>query len=261
LNPHEQGTGGGPGDGERDRMDIVIVGGPHSGVGKTLAAEIAVRTLASRSVGAIKLTVADGERELGHDHGASALVVADAAGICGRGMSCGVCETVSRRTPSRLITSDGAVRKPNTDTWRLHNAGAVAVAWVIALREGAPAALDAAIAHVRSRGAQMVVIEGTTSLEWLAARASVMVATDPGRRWKEVALRHVGSCDIVLHNSLPIPSGDIPAPAEFVAAKPLVCDLARPLDPGTATYVCRLQALCGIRSSPASAGGAARAGR
>lgn len=242
-------------------MDIVIVGGPHSGVGKTLAAEIAVRTLAHRAVGAIKLTVADGERDLGHDHGASALIVADAAGICGRGMSCGVCETVSTRTPSRLITSDGAIRKPNTDTWRLHNAGAIAVAWVIALREGAPAAVNAAIAHLRARGAQMVVIEGTTSLEWLAPLASVMVATDPGRRWKEVALLHVGSCDIVLRNRMPTASGDIQAPPQFLAAKPLDCDLARPQHPGTVAYVSRLRALCGVMSSPASAGGAARAGR
>ncbi len=135
-------------------MDIVVVGGPHSGVGKTLAAEIAIRTLADRPVGAVKLTVADGERDLGHDHGPSALVVADAAGICGRGMSCGVCETVSKRRPSRLITSEGAIRKPSTDTWRLHNSGAVAVAWVIALREGAPDALEAAISHLRSHGAR-----------------------------------------------------------------------------------------------------------
>jgi hypothetical protein len=241
-------------------MDVVVVGGPHSGVGKTLAAEIAVRALEGHAVGAIKLTVADGERDLGHDHGASALIVADAAGICGRGMSCGVCETVSTRTPSRLITSDGAIRKPNTDTWRLHNAGAVAVAWVIALREGAPAAVDAALEHLRGRGAKMAVIEGTTSLEWLAPRASVMVATDPGRRWKEVALRHVGSCDVVLRNRVPRASGDIPAPAQFFAAKPLDCDLGRAQDPGTSSYISRLQALCGITSSPASAG-AGRAGR
>lgn len=243
-----------------NRMDVVVVGGPHSGVGKTLAAEIAVRALAGCSPGAIKLTVADGERETDHDHGASALVVADAAGICGRGMSCGVCETVSTRTPSRLIISEGAIRKPNTDTWRLHNAGAVAVAWVIALREGAPAAIAAAISHLRSRGAQMVVIEGTTSLEWLEPLASVMVATDPGRRWKDVALRHVGSCDIVLRNRVPTPSGDIPAPPEFIGAKPLGCDLARADDAGTEAYVSRLRSLCGLTARPASTAGAANAG-
>ncbi|MBV8282598.1 MAG: hypothetical protein JO347_11125, partial [Candidatus Eremiobacteraeota bacterium] len=80
-------------------MDVIIIGGPHSGVGKTFAAEIALRALAGRGYGAIKLTVADGERDPEHDHGSSALAVAGAAGICGRGMSCGVCETVSAKTP------------------------------------------------------------------------------------------------------------------------------------------------------------------
>jgi hypothetical protein len=241
-------------------VDIVIVGGPHSGVGKTLAAEIAIRALVDRPVGAVKLTVADGERDLGHDHGPSALVVADAAGICGRGMSCGVCETVSTRTPSRLITSEGAIRKPSTDTWRLHNAGAVAVAWVIALREGAPDALQAAIAYLHEHGAQLAVIEGTTSLAWLAPRASVMVATDPGRRWKEVALRYVGACDIVLRNRVPIDPGNIAAPEQFLAAQPLDCDLADRLDPGTASYVSRLQSLCGVTMSQPSPAASARAG-
>lgn len=242
-------------------MDIVVVGGPHSGVGKTLAAEIAVRALGGRPVGAIKLTVADGERDLTHDHGASALVVADAAGICGRGMSCGVCETVSRRTPSRLITSDGAIRKPTTDTCRLFDAGAVAVAWVIALREGAPGAVDAALAYLQSRGATCCVIEGTTSLDWIKPKASVMVATDPGRRWKDVALAHVGSCDIVLRNQVPVASGDMAAPKEFFAAQPIDCNLADATDAGTLAYVRRLQTLCATSARPSCAADAASAVR
>ncbi|MDQ6779832.1 MAG: hypothetical protein M3Z37_01585, partial [Candidatus Eremiobacteraeota bacterium] len=121
-------------------MEIVIVGGPHSGVGKTLAAEIALRELQGMGYGAIKLTVADGERDP-HDHGAAALALADAAGICGRGASCGVCETVSPKVPSRVVVSRGAIEKKGTDTWRLSSAGAVAVAWVIALRDAAPNAV------------------------------------------------------------------------------------------------------------------------
>jgi molybdopterin-guanine dinucleotide biosynthesis protein len=239
-------------------VDIVIVGGPHSGVGKTLAAEIAVRTLAENKVGAIKLTVADGERDPTHDHGGSALAVADAAGICGRGMSCGVCETVSTRVPSRLITSTGAIRKPNTDTRRLSDAGAVAVAWIITLREAAPQAVDKAIAHLESLGANTVLIEGTTALDWLLPRASVMVATDPGRRWKEVALRRVRSCDIVLRNRMPTPPGDIPAPSDFFVADPLSCNLADSADAGTIAYVRRLRTLCGVSELPASASSAGR---
>jgi len=225
-------------------MDIVIVGGPHSGVGKTLTAEIALRALDGLGYGAIKLTVADGERDPVHDHGGSALSVADAAGICGRGASCGVCETVSGKVPSRLITHDGAIHKRGTDTARLADAGAIAVAWIIALRQAAPAAVDAAIRHLESKGARGVVIEGTTALEWISPLASVMVATDPGGKWKDVALRYVGQCDIVLRNNVPNPTGDVPAPAAFMAARPLICDLGNPDDEGARTYRTRLRQLC-----------------
>lgn len=217
-------------------MDIVIVGGPHSGVGKTLAAETALRALDGLGFGAIKLTVADGERDPEHDHGGSALSVADAAGICGRGASCGVCETVSGKTPSRLITHDGAIHKRGTDTARLADAGAVAVAWIIALRGAAPEAVEAAIRYLAGKGARGVMIEGTTALEWIAPAASVMVATDPGRKWKDVALRYVDRCDVLLHNIMPMPTGDVPAPPAFLAAKPLLCDLANPDDEGTREY-------------------------
>jgi hypothetical protein len=241
-------------------MDVVIVGGPHSGVGKTLAAEVALRALAGRNAGAIKLTVADGERDPAHDHGASALSVADAAGICGRGASCGVCETVSTRVPSRLIMSQGAIRKPNTDTRRLHDAGAVAVAWIIALREAAPEAVDKAMLALESRGAKMILIEGTTALDWLRPRASVMVAADPGRSWKDVAVRYVGACDIVLLNRVPIAPGDVAPPPVFGLASPLSCNLSDDADPGTREYVRRLQALCGVSEPSSSAAGGATSG-
>jgi hypothetical protein len=228
-------------------MDTVIVGGPHSGVGKTLAAELAVRTLAeSRPVGAIKLTVADGERDPSHDHGSSALMLADATGICGRGASCGVCETVSAKVPSRLVTAEGAIRKPGTDTWRLHQAGAIAVAWVISLRDAAPRAVENAIVYLGERGASAIVIEGTTALEWMKPMASVMVATDPGRSWKEVARRYASVCDVVLRNCPPSPAGDMPAPPELWRARPLDCNLGDESDRGRAHYIERLRQLCNL---------------
>jgi hypothetical protein len=227
-------------------VDIVVVGGPHSGVGKTLASEVALRALAGRGYGAIKLTVADGERNPEHDHGRTASAVVEAAGICGRGTSCGVCESVSAKVPSRLIIHDGAIRKRGTDTGRLAQAGAVAVAWVIALRNAAPAAVEAAAAHLRSKGARGVVIEGTTALEWIEPIASVMVATDPGKRWKAVALAHLGDCDLVVRNLLPAAPGEEPAPAAFAAARPLECDLADPAHAGTRELERRLRELCGV---------------
>jgi hypothetical protein len=226
-------------------MDVVVIGGPHSGVGKTLAAEIAIRSFVGRRVGAVKLTVADGERDAAHDHGSSARAVVDAAGICGRGTSCGVCESVSGRVPSRLIVHPGAIRKKGTDTCRLADAGAVAVAWVIALRKSAPAALDDAFAYLAAAGVDLAVVEGTTSLEWLRPRAAVMVATDPGRRWKSVAVDKLSQCDIVLHNVLPVPAGNEPAPGAFRRCTAVRCRLPDSADPGTQSYIKRLQMLVG----------------
>jgi hypothetical protein len=82
---------------------------------------------------------------------------------------------------------------------------------------------------------------GTTALEWISPAVSVMVATDPGRKWKDVALDYVGRCDIVLLNTVPTPTGDIPTPAAFQAATPLRCDLGNPDDEGTREYRNRLR--------------------
>ncbi len=214
-------------------MDLVIVGGPHSGVGKTLAAERALQALAGLGYGAIKLTVADGEFDKPHDRG-----------ICGRGASCGVCETVYTALPARIVTTEGAIQKPNTDTRRLADAGAIAVAWVIALREHAPLAVERAIATLQQRGARGVVIEGTTAIEWLKPAAAVLVATDPGKRWKRVAVAHIASFDIVLRNLIPKPSGDLAAPPAFQLTDAIPCDLADPRDPGTREYQRLLRARC-----------------
>jgi hypothetical protein len=220
-------------------MDIVIVGGPHSGVGKTLAAERALQALAGQRYGAIKLTVADGEFDAPH-----------ARGVCGRGASCGVCETVYVSLPSRIVTAAGAIGKAGTDTCRLRDAGAVAVAWVIALRDAAPAAVNEALAYLERNGAVGAIIEGTTAIEWLQPNVSVLVASDPGKRWKRVAMQRLASFDIVLRNRNPNPPGEVPAPAAFAALDPLSCVLADASDPGTREFQRCLRARC------AAAGGA-----
>lgn len=216
-------------------MEIVIVGGPHSGVGKTLAAERALQALAGRRYGAIKLTVADGEFDRPHDRG-----------ICGRGASCGVCETVHVVLPARIVTARGAIGKAGTDTCRLRDAGAVAVAWVIALREAAPDAVADALAYLDRQGACGAVIEGTTAIEWIQPRAAVLVACDPGRRWKRVAVQRLGDFDIVLRNDHNRPPGEVPAPQAFAAAAPLQCDLADPAHSGTVEYQRLLRARCAV---------------
>ena len=233
-------------------MNTVIVGGPHSGVGKTLASELAIAALSDHRVGAIKLTVADGERDPAHDHG-SALAAVAATGICGRGASCGVCETVSVKIPYRLITNAGAIAKPGTDTCRLLHAGALAVAWVIALRSAAPKALEKAMTCLENAGAQIVVIEGTTALEWIRPDFSALIGTDPGKKWKQVAVQHANRCSIVLRNVMPVAPGSIAAPGEFWAAKPMECDLTDSSNPGTVEFVRRLKARLTPLARPRSA--------
>ncbi|HEY5095815.1 MAG TPA: hypothetical protein VII69_11930 [Candidatus Eremiobacteraceae bacterium] len=214
-------------------MEIVIVGGPHSGVGKTLAAERALQALVGLGYGAIKLTVADGEFDRPHDRG-----------MCGRGASCGVCETVHRALPARILTAGGAIGKAGTDTCRLRDAGAISVAWVIALREAAPDAVDGALAYLARNGARGAVIEGTTALAWMRPRASVLVACDPGKRWKRVAVENLLAFDIVLRNDIPSPPGDVPAPANFARTNPLACDLSDASEAGTREFQRRLRSLC-----------------
>jgi len=141
------------------------------------------------------------------------------------------------------VTAPGAILKQGTDTWRLANAGAVAVVWVIALRDAAPEAIAAAIETLANRGAEHVLIEGTTALDWMQPTASVMVATDPGRTWKDVARRRIAQCDLVLQNVLPAPCGDVPAPDVLADSHPIVCDLSDARDPGTMAYMRRLAAL------------------
>jgi len=216
-------------------VDIIIVGGPHSGVGKTLAAERALQALAGRGYGAIKLTVADGEFDGPHTHG-----------VCGRGASCGVCETVHSALPSRIVTAAGAIGRPGTDTCRLRDAGAIAVAWVIALRVAAPEAVNRALAYLSAAGARGAVIEGTTALEWLEPLASVLVACDPGRRWKRVAVQRLSDFDIVLRNDRVPPPGDVPAPPIFAASNPLSCDLADRAHAGTVEYQRLVRARCAV---------------
>ena len=106
----------------------------------------------------------------------------------------------------------------------------------------------------------MIVIEGTTALEWLKPRASVMVVTEPGRRWKDVAIRYADACDIVLLNRLPIAPGDIAAPVALASLHPVRCNLSDPADPGTTEYVRRLRTLCGVSGQTPSSAGAVISG-
>jgi len=225
-------------------VQIIIIGGSHSGVGKTRAAELALQNLRNARYAAIKLTVADGDRGPEHDHGVGAVRLASAAGACGRGASCGVCETVSTAVPSRLISAPRAIGKVGTDTWRLAQAGALAVVWIIALRDAAASAVAQASAALQAKGARGILIEGTSALDWIDPRLSVMVATDPGRAWKDVARRRVRECDIVLRNLTPQPPGILPAPPEFASANPVVCDLGRIDDPGTQWFARQIRDVC-----------------
>jgi len=101
------------------------------------------------------------------------------------------------------------------------------------------------LCYLQSKGASGAIIEGTSALEWIDPLASVMVATDPGRQWKALALGSIGNCSIVLRNVLPRPPGSLAAPPELTATDPIICNLLCDDDAGTRRYERRLRELCG----------------
>ncbi|HXW76588.1 MAG TPA: hypothetical protein VEJ20_04185, partial [Candidatus Eremiobacteraceae bacterium] len=75
----------------------------------------------------------------------------------------------------------------------------------------------------------------------------VMVAADPGRKWKRVALERIDSCDVVLRNHAP-GAGDVPAPEELASSDPVDCDLAS-YDAGTRWFMHRVAQLVDARAA------------
>jgi molybdopterin-guanine dinucleotide biosynthesis protein len=131
-------------------MRIICVAGASSGVGKT--------------------TVACGM--LSHLPGWAALkVTAYARGSCPHQRGCNVCSTLKR--PYRLLEMTPENDLPDKDTWRLRQAGALRVLWLITRPEAIGRGLKKALQRLKA--VPGVVIEGNSAVPWVGADLVVMV--------------------------------------------------------------------------------------
>jgi molybdopterin-guanine dinucleotide biosynthesis protein len=132
-------------------MRIICVAGASSGVGKT--------------------TVACGM--LRHLPGWAALKVTRShrRGPCPHGRACNVCATLKR--PYRLLEMTPENDLPDKDTWRLREAGALRVLWLITRPEAIGRGLKQALRRLKS--VPGVVIEGNSAVPLVDADLVVMV--------------------------------------------------------------------------------------
>jgi len=132
-------------------MKIICVAGASSGVGKTMVACVMLRHLPGWA--ALKVTRCHRGRPCPHQKG------------------CNVCATLTR--PYRLLEMTADNDLPDKDTWRLREAGASRVFWLMAQPEAVGRGLKKALLKLKS--APGVVIEGNSAAPLVDADLVVMV--------------------------------------------------------------------------------------
>jgi molybdopterin-guanine dinucleotide biosynthesis protein len=132
-------------------MKIICVAGASSGVGKTTVACGMLRHLPGWA--ALKVTRS-------HRHGP-----------CPHRKGCNVCATLQQ--PYRLLEMAPGKDVPGKDTWRLREAGASRVLWLIARPEAVQRGLKDALRKLKS--APGVVVEGNSAVPLVGADLVVMV--------------------------------------------------------------------------------------
>ncbi|MDO8682671.1 MAG: hypothetical protein Q7N50_04235 [Armatimonadota bacterium] len=156
-------------------MKIICVGGASSHCGKTSTAAMLLKALPGWA--AIKVTPSR------HDE------------VCPLGEHCGACQPPEG--PYEVITDKSLLAEPGTDTERLMAAGASGVAWVRALPQFLPEALESALAGLST--AQGVVIESTTAIPLLGG-FNILVVKGSETRLKESAGKLAGFIDVLAIN-------------------------------------------------------------
>lgn len=182
-------------------MSRILVGGAWSSSGKTSVVELLLRALPGWA--AIKVTPSRPEE------------------VCPLGTCCGAC--APPEGPFEVITDPAVLFQPGKDTDRYRAAGAHGVAWVRALPEALPAALEVAMADLS--GAEGILIESGTALPMLEG-LRVMVVRPEAVRLKESAARCAGRIDVLAVNH------------EEAIAPPAVHPLAAMLAPSHVLPVC-----------------------
>jgi hypothetical protein len=164
------------------KIQVIVVAGVTSGAGKTSVAEAVTRLLARRhSTAAAKITVTHGER--GCPHG---------------GKGCNVCGSLGGEF--QIITREGVISQPGTDTARLYEAGARPVLWTIAREQSVQDAWREMLTLMS--GARCAVIESNT-LALLITPALTLMVVDPSvsrRLWKPSAERLIATADYLIFN-------------------------------------------------------------
>jgi hypothetical protein len=145
-------------------MSIICIAGTSSGVGKTTVACGLLRYLPGWA--AIKVTRCH------------------LRGPCPHQRGCNVCMTLTGSYQLREMTSANDVS--GKDTWRLREAGASRVLWLIAQPEAVERGLKKALARLKS--APGVVVEGNAAVPWLGADLVVMVKRQAGDKLSPSAL-------------------------------------------------------------------------
>ena len=132
-------------------MKIICVAGASSGVGKTTVACCMLRHLPGWA--ALKVTRSHRGRPCPHQKG------------------CNVCAALTR--PYRLLEMAAEKDVPDKDTWRLREAGASRVLWLVARPEAVQRGLKKALRLLGS--APGVVVEGNSAVPLAGADLVVMV--------------------------------------------------------------------------------------
>jgi len=131
-------------------MNIVVVSGSKSGVGKTYVAQELLRHLSDWS--ALKVTVS---RKSG----------------CPHERGCGICPEI--KEPFYIIKDAAIINQAGKDTAKLKIAGAKEVIWLKAKPEGLKAGLDKALLEFSD--CDGVVIEGTSVLKFIKPDVNIHV--------------------------------------------------------------------------------------
>lgn len=158
-------------------MRQIVVGGGWSSCGKTSVVELLLKALPGWS--AIKVTPSRPDE------------------ICPLGTCCGAC--AAPEGPFEVITDPAVLAQTGKDTARYLAAGAAQVAWVRALPEALPAAMQAATeGFAPSPG---VIVESTTLIPG-STGFRILVAASGRRDLKESALRCAGAIDLLAINRM-----------------------------------------------------------
>lgn len=158
-------------------MRRILVGGAWSTSGKTSVVELLLGALPGWA--AIKVTPSR------HDE------------VCPIGACCGAC--APPEGPYEVIRDPAVLHQPGKDTDRFRVAGASAVAWVRALPEALPAALEEAMAGLA--GVPGVIIESGSAIPLLSG-LRVLVVRSSSALVKESALATSGQLDALAVNQV-----------------------------------------------------------